>query len=97
MTFLCSTVPFRDVAHEYPADAGGAAKRGEISAARPKKLRVVIEGTLDRYAGCTQVHLIGDERWGGYPAWRRENGAGRHRRNGVREITAAAAQIFAGP
>ena len=39
-----------------------AAKRGEISAARPKKLRAVIEGTLDRDAGSTQVHLIGDER-----------------------------------
>ena len=62
---------------------------------RPKKLRAVIEGTLDRYAGSTQVHLIGDERWGGYPAWRRENGAGRHRRNGVREVTADAAQSFA--
>jgi len=71
------------------------AKRGEISAARPKKLRAVIEGTLDRYAGSTQVHLIGDERWGGYPAWRRENGAGRHRRNGVREVTADVAQSFA--
>ena len=71
------------------------AKRGEISAARPKKLRAVIEGTLDRYAGSTQVHLIGDERWGSYPAWRRENGAGRHKRNGVREVTAEEAQSFA--
>jgi len=26
--------------------------------------------------------------WAGYPAWRRENGAGRNRRNGVREISA---------
>ena len=26
----------------------------------------LIEGTLDRYAGSTQVHLIGDERWGSY-------------------------------
>jgi integrase len=41
------------------------------------------------------VHLIGDERWGGYPAWRRENGAGRNRRNGVRDVTAAIAQTFA--
>jgi integrase len=61
---------------------------------RPKKLRAVIEGTLDSYAGSTQVHLIGDERWGGYPVWRREKGAGRHRRNGVREVTADAAQSF---
>jgi integrase len=87
--------PFREVAHEYLLTQEARAKRGEISAARPKKLRAVIEGTLDRYAGSTQVHLIGDERWGSYPAWRRENGAGRHHRNGVREITAAVAQTFA--
>ena len=87
--------PFRDVAREYLLTQEARAKRGEISAARPKKLRAVIEGTLDRYAGSTQVHLIGDERWGGYPAWRRENGAGRHRRNGVREVTADVAQSFA--
>jgi len=87
--------PFREVAREYLLTQEARAKRGEISAARPKKLRAVIEGTLDRYAGSTQVHLIGDERWGGYPAWRRENGAGRHRRNGVREVTADVAQSFA--
>jgi hypothetical protein len=62
------------------------ATREEISAARPKKVRAVLEGALDRYLVSTQVHLIGDEMWGGYPPWRRENGAGRNRRNGVREI-----------
>jgi len=87
--------PFRDVAQEYLLTQEARAKRGEISAARPKKLRAVIEGTLDRYAGSTQVHLIGDERWGGYPAWRRENGAGRNRRNGVRDVSADMAQSFA--
>ena len=58
---------FREVAREYLLTQEARAKRGEISAARPKKLRAVIEGTLDRYAGSTQVHLIGDERWGSYP------------------------------
>ena len=58
--------PFRNVAHEYLLTQEARAKRGEISAARPRKLRAVIEGTLDRYAGSTQVHLIGDERWGSY-------------------------------
>ncbi len=41
--------PFRDVAREYLLTQEARAKRGEISAARPKKLRAVIEGTLDRY------------------------------------------------
>ncbi len=40
--------PFRDVAREYLLTQEARAKRGEISAARPKKLRAVIEGTLDQ-------------------------------------------------
>jgi integrase len=80
--------PFRAVANEYLATQEARAKRGEISAGRPKKLKAVIEGPLNGYVGSTQVHLIGDELWGGYPAWRRENGAGRNTRNGVREVSA---------
>ena len=87
--------PFREVAKEYLAAQEARAKRGEISAARPKKLKAVIEGALDSYVGSTQIHLIGDELWGGYPAWRRENGAGRNRRNGVREVSAAVAEELA--
>ena len=37
----------------------------------------------------------GDELGGGYPAWRRENGAGRHKRNGVRDVSDDLAQAFA--
>jgi integrase len=87
--------PFRDVAREYLLTQEARATRGEVSKARPKKLRAVIEGTLDKYVGPTQVHLIGDELWGGYPAWRRENGAGRNRRNGVREVSQDMAKGFA--
>src|SRR5262245_7413827 len=53
--------PFREVAKEYLATQEVRAKRGEISAARPKKIRAVVEGALEGYAGSTQVHLIGDE------------------------------------
>jgi integrase len=87
--------PFREVGREYLLTQEARAKRGEVSAARPKKVRAIIEGALDRYVGSTQVHLIGDELWGGYPAWRRANGAGRHKRNGVREVSDKMAQIFA--
>ena len=80
--------PFRAVANEYLVAQEARAKRGEISASRPKKLKAVIEGALNAYVGATQVHLIGDELWAGYPAWRRENGAGRNTRNGVREVSA---------
>jgi integrase len=87
--------PFREVGREYLLIQEARAKRGEISAARPKKIRAIVEGALDRYVGSTQVHLIGDELWGGYPAWRRENGAGRHKRNGIREVSDQMARIFA--
>ncbi|WP_263411396.1 hypothetical protein [Terriglobus tenax] len=87
--------PFREVGREYLLTQEARAQHGEISAARPKKVRAVIEGTLDRYVGSTQVHLIGDELWSGYPTWRRENGVGRNKRNGVREVTAEMAEAFA--
>jgi integrase len=80
--------PFRAVAKEYLATQEARAKRGEISKDRPKKLKAVIEGALEDYVGSVQVHRIGDELWESYPAWRRENGAGRNTRNGVREISA---------
>ncbi|WP_269713936.1 tyrosine-type recombinase/integrase [Caulobacter sp. NIBR2454] len=87
--------PFRAVAKEYLATQETRARRGEISKARPKKLKAVIEGALEDYVGSIQVHRIGDELWTGYPGWRRENGAGRNRRNGVREVSAEQAAGFA--
>src|SRR5580704_8917552 len=87
--------PFREVGREYLLTQDGGAKGGEIRSGRRKKGRASSEGALDRYVGSTQVHLVGDELWGGYPAWRRENGAGRHKRNGVREVSDDMAQAFA--
>ncbi|MDR5729263.1 MAG: hypothetical protein RB191_17745 [Terriglobia bacterium] len=55
--------PFREVGREYLLTQEARAQRGEISKARPKKVRAIIEGALYRYVGSTQVHLIGDELW----------------------------------
>jgi hypothetical protein len=41
--------PFRAVANEYLVTQEARAKRGEVSAARPKKLKAVIEGALNAY------------------------------------------------
>ena len=79
--------PFRDVAKEFLATQVARAKRGEVSKARPDKMKAVIESALDGYVGATQIHLIGDELWGSYPNWRRENGEGRSERNGGRKVT----------
>lgn len=78
----------RDVATEFFAKQEVRAKRGEITAKRLELIGSIIDGPLDDYAGSIQVHLIGDERWGDYPAWRRENGEGRIERNGSRMVSA---------
>ena len=71
--------PFSEVGKEYVTLQEQRAARGEISKERPKKLKCVIEGALHDYCGSTQVHLIGQDTWKNYPAWRRENGTGRYR------------------
>jgi integrase len=78
---------FAQVAQQFLVEQEARADRGEISAQRPKKLRAVIQGPLTDYMGSTQVNLIGDDTWKGYPAWRRVNGEGRADRNGVREVS----------
>ena len=84
--------PFRTVAKEYHATQQERADRHEISTLRVKKIKSLTEGVLDEYVGSTQVHRIGQESWDGYPAWRRNNGAGRNARNGTRAIGAELAR-----
>lgn len=78
---------FSQVAKEWLTKQKARAKRGEITAKRIETLTNIIEGPLNEYVGSVQVHLIGDERWGSYPMWRRENGEGRMERNGSRMVT----------
>ena len=70
---------FSDVAQEYGDEQERRAARGEISKERVKKIRSVVNAQLRAYVGTTQVHLIGQETWDNYPAWRRETGTGRFR------------------
>jgi integrase len=83
--------PFREVAKEYCAVQESRATRGEITKGRVAAIRSIVAGALEGYVGSTQVHLVGDELWGGYPNWRRENGAGQNDRNGSRLVTQAIA------
>ncbi|MBL1148116.1 MAG: site-specific integrase [Pseudomonadota bacterium] len=70
---------FYDVAVEYTEVQRHRAQMGEITHERVKKIASVINAQLNPYAGSTQISLIGQERWSGYPAWRREHGEGRLR------------------
>lgn len=71
--------PFRQVAEEYLATQQRRAKAGEVSKDRPKNLKNAFNRALEDYVGSTQIHLIGQDRWAGYPTWRRETGKGRFR------------------
>lgn len=71
--------PFSQIASEYVAAQRRRANIGQISAARAKKLESVIKAQLNPYVGTTQIHLVGQDRWENYPAWRRETGKGRLR------------------
>jgi integrase len=71
--------PFRQVAEEYLVEQQRRADTAEISAGRVKNLKNVLRGALEAYVGSAQIHLVGQDRWAGYPTWRRENGKGRHR------------------
>ena len=77
--------PFRQVAEEYIALLERRAKLGEVSADSVKNVANRCRRVLDDYVGSTQIHLIGQDRWSGYPTWRRETGKGR-----VREIVSDA-------
>jgi integrase len=86
---------FAKVAEEFLAEQLKRVEHKEITALRVKKLRTVIEGPLADHMGSTQVHLIGDDTWKGYAAWRRTTGEGRSARNGVRPVSAELAARLA--
>lgn len=65
--------PFSQIAQEYVLVQERRARTGEITEGRVRKVKSVINVHLDNYVGTTQVHLIGQDRWDSYPAWRREN------------------------
>jgi integrase len=78
---------FSEVAKEYIAEQARRAARGEISLERVKKIQSVVNAQLNPYVGSTQVHLVGQESWDSYPAWRRETGIGRFRNKIVSDST----------
>jgi hypothetical protein len=80
--------PIREVAKEYAAKQEVRAKRGEITAQRLATIKTIVDGPLDEYVGAIQITMVGDERWGDYPNWRRENGEGLIARNGSRAVSA---------
>jgi integrase len=63
--------PFSDIAEDYIKLQEARATVGEITAHRAVVVASIIRAQLNRYVGSTQISLITEERWKGYPMWRR--------------------------
>lgn len=63
--------PFSDIAAEYIKLQEARATVGEITKHRAVVVASIIRAQLNRYVGSTQISLITEERWKGYPMWRR--------------------------
>lgn len=63
--------PFSDIAEEYIKVQDARATVGEITKHRAVVVASIIRAQLNRYVGSTQISLITEERWKGYPMWRR--------------------------
>lgn len=80
--------PFRQVAGEYIQTQQRRVELGEVSAGRVKCLQHWLSVPIDEYVGSTQIHMIGQDRWSGYPSWRRATGKG-HVRKIISDCTIA--------
>ena len=68
---------FSQVSKEYSDFQERRANAGEITKKRWQVETGYIKTQLDPHLGNIQITLIGEERWKGYPLWRRSNGKGR--------------------
>jgi integrase len=68
---------FATVAKEYSDLQKQRADAGEITLKRWEVEDGYISKQLNTYAGNIQITLIGEDKWKGYPLWRRSSGAGR--------------------
>jgi integrase len=65
---------FEQVANEYLASQKGVAQSGQITMRRWKIVDSYIRLHLIPYMGNVQITLIGEDKWRGYPVWRKQNG-----------------------
>ncbi len=62
--------PFAQVAEDYLKTQQERAETGGITGVRAKNIESAIR-TLNLYVGSHQIHLIGQDKWNGFPVWRR--------------------------
>lgn len=68
---------FSQVAKEFIDFQQDRAEVGQISKHRARVLDSHVRSQLNTYIGNTQISLIGEDKWRGYPVWRQKTGKGR--------------------
>lgn len=69
--------PFSQVAREFSDHQKIRSEVGQITHHRWRVMNSHIRSQLNRYVGSQQITLIGQDKWTGYPIWRKQTGSSR--------------------
>jgi integrase len=72
--------PFSHIAKAYADLQKERVEAGQITRHRWVVVESIIRVQLNRYVGSVQINLVGQDRWVGYPLWRKKTGEGQHGR-----------------
>ena len=81
--------PFSQIAKDYAALQKERSLVGEITHHRWEVVDSIIHAQLNRYIGSVQINLIGQDRWTGYPLWRRQDARRRKEEEDARKVREA--------
>jgi len=84
--------PFSQIARDYAALQKERSLAGEITHHRWEVVDSIIHTQLNRYVGSVQITLVGQDRWTGYPLWRRQDVRRRKLEEDERQVREAEAE-----
>lgn len=84
--------PFNGVAKDFLAQQKERAEVREITQHRWETIDSVIYSQLNRYVGSIQINQLGQDRWTGYPIWRRKDAMARKKDEDDRQERLAKAE-----
>ncbi len=84
--------PFTAVAEDFLAEQKERAEFGEITQHRWETMDSAVHTHLNRYVGAIQISKLGQDRWTGYPLWRKRDAKSRKDQDDERVKLAAEAK-----
>lgn len=84
--------PFSAVAKDFLAQQKERAEFGEITLHRWETMDSAVHSQLNRYCGSVQISQLGQDRWAGYPLWRKRDAKKRKDEEDARQAQAAEAK-----